>query len=140
MSVLQAILILCCITVPLHAQVLEKATVFRKFLRGQTTMGFISDFHHPSAYVDTTNVNARGLLTPADFTQLLATARQRKHHQMKIGGVRFAGLIQIEGQQHQYLYCGPTLLIDLTSRVNYWLEPATAAAFDAKSKQLPFTD
>jgi hypothetical protein len=138
MRFLVSVIILYCIAGKIHAQVLEKATVFRKFWSGQTTMGFISALHLPSAYVDTTNVNASGLLTPTDFTQLLATARQKKHHQMKIGGVRFAGLMQIDGQQHQYLYCGPTLLIDLTSRVNYWLEPATSAAFDTKSKQLSF--
>jgi hypothetical protein len=136
---LASILALCCLSEQLHAQVVENATVFRKFWRNQTTMGFISAFSRPPSLIDTSNVNS-GIMTPADFTQLLATARSKKHHQMKIGGVRFAGLMQINGQQHRYLYCGPTLLIDLTSRVNYWLEPAVAAAFDTKSKQLPFTD
>jgi hypothetical protein len=136
---LMGLLIVCCMSGKLHAQVVEKATVFKKFLPAQTTMGFLSDFSRLPFPVDINNVN-RELLLPADFTNLLATARKKKHHQMKIAGVRFAGLMQIDGQQHRYLYCGPTLLIDLTSRVNYWLEPATAAAFHTKTKQLPFTD
>jgi hypothetical protein len=136
---LAGILIVCCMPGKLPAQVVERATVFKKFLPANTTMGFVSAFSRLPTPVDTTNVTSE-LLTPADFTTLLATARQKKHHQMKIAGVRFAGLMQIDGQQHRYLYCGPTLLIDLTSRVNYWLAPATAAAFDTKSKRLPFKD
>jgi hypothetical protein len=138
MKILLVVLVVCGLSGRLHAQIVEKATVFRKFSHGQTTMGFMNAFSQPPSFVDTSNVN-KGLLRPADFTRLLATARQKKHHQMKIAGVRFAGLMQIDGQQHRYLYCGPTLLIDLTTRVNYWLAPATATVFDSKSQQLQLT-
>jgi hypothetical protein len=121
------------------AQVVDKVTVYRHFPKGGKTAGLTSLSDHPEnkTLVDTSNVNRQNQLTPADFTQLLKTAKKKKHFQQKIAGAVFAGKMSVDQQSHSYLYCGPAVLIDLTARINYWLAPAAAAAFDAKSKQLP---
>ena len=135
-----SLLILLSVLTDAKAQAVSKVIVYRGFSKGGSTIGLLHTFHHPrdcGAQVDTSNINVRNLLTPADFMQLLKTAKKKRHFQQKIAGVVFAGEMMIEGQKHFYLYFGPDLLIDLTARINYWLDSTCSSSFDKKSKELP---
>lgn len=88
-------------------------------------MGLTFAFHDPKYYgaiIDTTNINSSSIISIADFNRLLLTAKKRKHYQMKIAGIRFAGEMTIKGQKHFYLYMYPEAIIDLTDRITYLIE------------------
>lgn len=108
-----------------EAQSVEKISVYKKFFKGGKTMGLTFAFHDPKYYgsiIDTTNINSSSIISIADFNRLLLTAKKKKHHQMKIAGIRFAGEMTIKGQKHFYLYMYPEAIIDLTDRINYLID------------------
>lgn len=107
------------------AQSVEEITIYKEFFKGGKTMGLTFAFHDPKYYgaiIDTTNINSSSIISIADFNRLLLTAKKRKHYQMKIAGIRFAGEMTIKGQKHFYLYMYPEAIIDLTDRITYLIE------------------
>ncbi|MGY2134283.1 hypothetical protein ACW9KT_18770 [Hymenobacter sp. HD11105] len=132
---MKAFLCLALLSLPLttaFGQSPQKLIIYKKFVPAGTTMRLLGAFRQPSQGVDTTNTNRARLISLQEWDGLLARARVRKHRQMKISGVEWAGEMLVQQQRHFFLVCSPNLIIDLTARVNYWLAAPDHQTLDAR--------
>ncbi|GEM_PF-2698847 len=96
-----------------------KIVIYKNFWNAGTTNSVLNMFKDPRIYkIDTTNVNCDLISTNA-FEQILKVAKKRKHFQMKITGISFAGELLIGQHTHFFVVCSTSLIIDLTDKINY---------------------
>ncbi|PSR55288.1 hypothetical protein AHMF7605_18150 [Adhaeribacter arboris] len=109
----------------------EKLKIYKHFFKGGSTMRLVNAFKYPASHagiVDTTNINLNSLIPIQDWNDILYSAKKSKHHQMKIGGIVFAGEMKMANKVHYFIVARPDLIVDLTDRMNYRM--------DNKSKNL----
>ena len=112
-------------------QSFSKLVVYKRFHRAGTTIGLLSSFGKNSTDgVDTVNINYPVIIDTYEWNGLLVRAKKKKHHQMKIGGVNWAGEMSHGKQKHYFVLCYPYVIIDLTARINYWLAEADRHSLD----------
>jgi hypothetical protein len=120
-------------------QTTQKLVVYKKFAHAGTTMMLVGAFNKPSSYnlgIDTTNINTSPIISTQEWNGLLARSRVKKHHQMKIGGVDWAGEMYLQKERHFFIMCYPYVIMDLTARKNYWLAEGDKHVFDERLSQL----
>jgi hypothetical protein len=116
-------------------QTTQKLIIYKHFVPAGTTMMLVAAFNNPSNYnlgIDTTNINSSPIISIQEWNGLLNRARVKKHHQMKIGGVDWAGEMYFQKEKHFFVMCYPYVIMDLTSRMNYWLAEGDKHAFDER--------
>lgn len=100
-------------------------SIYKKFLRAGSTNLIINAFKNPQDYaelLDTTKVKTLTLKEEETWNAVLHRAGKRKHRQMKIGKIFFSGEMYDEsGCKHFYAVCSSTLVIDFTSKRNYYI-------------------
>ena len=112
-------------------QSFSELVVYKRFHRAGTTIGLLNSFgKNSTGGVDTANINYPVIIDIYAWNGLLVRAKQKKHHQMKIGGVNWAGEMSYGEQKHYFVLCYPYVIIDLTARINYWLAEADRHSLD----------
>jgi hypothetical protein len=117
-------------------QTTQKLVIYKKFARAGTTMMLLGAFGDPRSYVDTTNINTTPIISAQEWDGLLARSKVKKHHQMKIGGIDWAGEMFLQNEKHSFVMCYPYVVMDLTARKNYWLAEEDKHVFDERIAQL----
>ncbi len=105
----------------------DSVFLYNKFLAGGSTTGLLGAFNNPATYgsIDTTiyKLTKKELL---EWTNSLSTSKSRRHWQMKIAGIEYAGEIYLDGgPKHFFIYLASVkLLIDLAGKREYLLDSA----------------
>jgi hypothetical protein len=110
------------IFIPTKAQnTIGKLVVYKKFCKGETTIGILYMFNHPKMpFVDTTNINTTTNMFLNEFGLILSKTKQNKHFQQKITGIDIAGEFWLnQSDKHFFIICLPNRLIDITNRKEY---------------------